>query len=158
MTQIFQCTIGGRDMTVEVGRLAGKANGSATIRYGDSMILVTACVSDKPREGVDFFPLTVDYEERLYAAGKIPGSFFRREGRPTSGATLTARLTDRPLRPLFPKHYHNETQVICTVLSVDGINPYESLGIIGASAALAISNIPFDESWYYLLLLQLILQ
>ena len=101
--------IAGRTLTIETGKLANQAGGSVTVRYGDSLLLVTACAAPKAREGLDFFPLTIDYEERLYAAGKIPGSFFRREGRPTEAATLAARLTDRPLRPLFPKGFRNET-------------------------------------------------
>ena len=123
--------------------MAGQANGAVVMRYGDSMVLVTACMG-APREGMDFFPLTIDYEERLYAAGKIPGSFFRREGRPSSGAILTDRLTDRPLRPLFPKGMRNEVQVIATVLSADQENDPDILTITGASAALTISDIPFD--------------
>ncbi len=143
MIEKFSRNIGGRDLTMEVGRVAGQANGAVMVRYGDSMILVTACM-DKPREGTDFFPLTVDYEERLYAAGKIPGSFFRREGRPSSQAILTDRLTDRPLRPLFPKGMRNEVQVIGTVLSADQENDPDILIITGASAALTISDIPFE--------------
>ena len=111
--------IGGRQLTIETGKLANQAGGSVTIRYGDTILLVTACASPNAREGIDFLPLTIDYEERLYAAGKIPGSFFRREGRPTEIGTLAARMTDRPLRPLFPKGLHNEIQVIVTVLSAD---------------------------------------
>ena len=143
MIHTFKREVGGRDLTIELGRVAGKADGAVILRYGDSMVLVTACVSQKPREGVDFFPLTVDYEERLYAAGKIPGSFFRREGRPTSGATLTARLTDRPLRPLFPKGFRRDVQIVVTVLSADQENDPDMLSIAGASAALSISRIPF---------------
>lgn len=143
MIEKFSRMIGGRELSMEVGRVAGRANGAIMVRYGDSMILVTACM-DKPREGTDFFPLTVDYEERLYAAGKIPGSFFRREGRPSSQAILTDRLTDRPLRPLFPKGMRNEVQVIGTVLSADQENDPDILIITGASAALTISDIPFD--------------
>jgi polyribonucleotide nucleotidyltransferase len=143
MIERFSRNIGGRELSMEVGRVAGRANGAIMVRYGDSMILVTACM-DKPREGTDFFPLTVDYEERLYAAGKIPGSFFRREGRPSSQAILTDRLTDRPLRPLFPKGMRNEVQVIGTVLSADQENDPDILIITGASAALTISDIPFD--------------
>jgi len=123
--------------------MAGLADGAVVVRYGDSMILVTACM-DKPREGIDFFPLTVDYEERLYAAGKIPGSFFRREGRPSSQAIITARLTDRPLRPLFPKGMRNDIQIVGTTLSADQENDPDILTITGASAALTISGIPFD--------------
>lgn len=136
--------IAGRQLTIETGKLANQAGGSVTIRYGDSILLVTACASPTAREGIDFLPLTIDYEERLYAAGKIPGSFFRREGRPTEIGTLAARLTDRPLRPLFPKGLHNEIQVIVTVLSADQENDPDILGIIGASAALSLSDIPFD--------------
>ncbi|MDA0987861.1 MAG: polyribonucleotide nucleotidyltransferase [Chloroflexi bacterium] len=136
--------IAGRQLTIETGKLANQAGGSVTIRYGDSVLLVTACASPTAREGIDFLPLTIDYEERLYAVGKIPGSFFRREGRPTEIGTLAARLTDRPLRPLFPKGLHNEIQVIVTVLSADQENDPDILGIIGASAALCLSDIPFD--------------
>ncbi|MFH1559972.1 MAG: polyribonucleotide nucleotidyltransferase [Chloroflexota bacterium] len=136
--------IAGRRLTIETGKLANQAGGSVTVRYGDSFLLVTACASPTAREGIDFLPLTIDYEERLYAAGKIPGSFFRREGRPTEVATLAARLTDRPLRPLFPKGLHNEIQVIVTVLSADQENDPDILGIIGASSALSLSEIPFD--------------
>src|SRR3989304_170291 len=118
MVEKLSRIIGGRELSMEVGRMAGLADGAVVVRYGDSMVLVTACM-DKPREGIDFFPLTIDYEERLYAAGKIPGSFFRRAGRPTSQATLSARLTDRPLRPLFPKGMRDEVQVVSTVLSAD---------------------------------------
>ena len=136
--------IAGRDLTLETGKLANQAGGSVTVRYGDSVLLVTACASPTAREGIDFLPLTIDYEERLYAAGKIPGSFFKREGRATELGTLAARLTDRPLRPLFPKAFHNEVQVIVTVLSADQENDPDILGIIGASTALSISDIPFD--------------
>src|SRR2546425_12556177 len=111
--------MGGRTLSLEVGKVAGLANGSVVVRYGDSIILVTACMSREPREGIDFFPLTVDYEEKLYAAGKIPGAFLRREGRPSEQAILTSRLTDRPIRPLFPEGFRNDVQVVSTVLSVD---------------------------------------
>ncbi len=143
MGSIFQREVGGRVFTFEIGRLAGQARGAVTVRYGDTMVLVTACVSDQPREGADFFPLTVDYEERLYAAGKIPGSFFRREGRPSQEATLVSRLTDRSLRPLFPIEFRRDVQVIVTVLSTDRENDPDVLAILGASAALGISDIPF---------------
>jgi polyribonucleotide nucleotidyltransferase len=136
--------IAGRQLTIETGKLANQAGGSVTIRYGDTILLVTACAAPNAREGIDFLPLTIDYEERLYAAGKIPGSFFKREGRPTEIGTLAARMTDRPLRPLFPKGLHNEIQVIVTVLSVDQENDPGVLGIIGASAALSLSDVPFD--------------
>jgi polyribonucleotide nucleotidyltransferase len=136
--------IAGRKLTIETGKLANQAGGSVTVRYGDSILLVTACAAPSAREGTDFLPLTIDYEERLYAAGKIPGSFFRREGRPTEVAILADRLTDRPLRPLFPKGLHNEIQVVATVLSADQENDPDILGIIGASSALCLSEIPFD--------------
>jgi len=144
MPESFERTIGDRPLTLEVGRVAGQANGAVTVRYGDTLILVTACMSMELRQGVDFFPLTIDYEERLYAAGKIPGSFFRREGRPSTPSILTARLTDRPLRPLFPKGMRNDVQVIITVLSADQENDPDILSLVGASAALSISDIPFD--------------
>lgn len=135
--------IGGRTLSIETGLLAPQAHGAAVIRYGDTMVLVTA-VMGGVREGMDFFPLTIEYEERLYAVGRIPGSFFRREGRPTTEATLAARLTDRPLRPRFPKGMRNEVQVISTILSVDHVNQPDIMTIIGASAALSISQIPFN--------------
>src|SRR5919201_4876955 len=135
--------IAGRTLTLETGRLAEQADGAVTVRYGDTVLLATVVGSKEPREGIDFFPLTVDYEERMYSAGKIPGNFFKREGRPTTTAILTSRLTDRPLRPLFPKGYTNEVQVIVTTLSIDMINDPGPLAIIGASAALALSDIPF---------------
>ena len=143
MVDIFSREIGGKTLTIELGRYAEESNGAVLVRYGDSIVLTTAN-SAKAREGIDFFPLTVDYEERMYAAGKIPGSFFRREGRPTQEAILACRLTDRSLRPLFPKDYRSEVQVVTTVLSVDHENPPEILSIIGASAALTVSDIPFE--------------
>jgi len=139
----FKREIGGRPLIIETGALAGQANGAVTVMYGETVVLVTACISTELREGQDFVPLTVDYEERLYAAGKIPGSFFRREGRPGQEAVLTSRLTDRPIRPLFPKTMRNEIQVIVTVLSADQENPPDILAICGASSALGISDIPF---------------
>jgi polyribonucleotide nucleotidyltransferase len=135
--------IAGRTLTLEAGRFAEQANGAVVVRYGDTMLLATAVASKEPRADADFFPLTVDYEEKMYAAGKIPGSFFKREGKPTDSAILTARLTDRPLRPLFPEGYRNEVQIIVTTFSIDMVNDPASLSIIGASAALAISDIPF---------------
>lgn len=136
--------VGGREMSIETGRLAKQAAGSVLVRYGDTVVLVTATRSEEPREGIDFFPLTVDYEERLYAAGKIPGGFIKREGRPSEKAILSARLIDRPIRPLFPKGYRNDVHVVATVLSVDQDNPQDVISIIGASAALMISDIPFQ--------------
>jgi polyribonucleotide nucleotidyltransferase len=136
-------TIGSTPMTFETGKLARLAGGSCVVTIGDTQILAT-CTTSKPREGIDFFPLTVDVEERMYAAGKIPGSFFRREGRPGETAILTARLTDRPLRPTFRDGYRDEVQVIITVLSVDLANPYDIPGINGASLATMIAGLPFD--------------
>ncbi len=134
----------GKKLSIETGKLARQANGAVMVRFGDTVVLVTATASDEPREGIDFFPLTVDYEERLYAVGKIPGGFIKREGRPTDKATLAARLTDRPLRPLFPDGFRNSVHIVVTVLSVDQECSPEIAGIIGASAALTISDIPFN--------------
>jgi polyribonucleotide nucleotidyltransferase len=136
-------TVGGNEMTFETGKLAQQADGAVVVRSGDTMVLATAMGRQEPREGADFFPLTVDVEERMYAAGKIPGGFFKREGRPTERAILTARMIDRPIRPLWPKGYKNETQVICTVLSADLVTAHDILCINGASAALMISPLPF---------------
>jgi polyribonucleotide nucleotidyltransferase len=136
-------TVGGREITFETGKLAKQADGAVVARSGDTIVLATAQGRMEPREGADFFPLTVDVEERMYAAGKIPGGFFKREGRPTERAILTARMIDRPIRPLWPKGYKNETQVICTVLSADLITAHDILCINGASAALMISPMPF---------------
>src|SRR5687767_8903841 len=135
--------IGGREITFETGHLAKQADGAVVLRSGDTMILATATGRLEAREGADFFPLTVDVEERMYAAGKIPGGFFKREGRPTEKAILTARMIDRPIRPLWPKGFRNEVQVICTTLSADLVTPYDILCINGASAALMISPLPF---------------
>ncbi len=143
-SQSFECVVGGRNLVVEIGKLAGQANGAVTVRYGDTVVLVTACVAPEPREGTDFVPLTVDYEERLYAAGKIPGGFIRREGRPSQEATLASRLTDRPIRPLLPKTWRNEIQLIITVLSADQENNPDMLAVIGGSAALTVSEVPFE--------------
>ncbi len=143
MVNVFEREIGGRTLRLETGKMAALANGSVLIRYGDTVLLVAATMNDSPREGTDFFPLTIDFEERLYAAGKIPGGWFRREGRPSTTGTLAARLTDRPLRPLFPKGMRNDVQCVITTLSVDLENDPDILSIIGASAALSISDIPF---------------
>ncbi|MDK2836607.1 MAG: polyribonucleotide nucleotidyltransferase, partial [Thermosediminibacterales bacterium] len=144
LEQIFKFNLAGRELIVETGKMAQQANGSVLMRYGDTTVLVTATASAEPREGVDFFPLTVDYEERLYAVGKIPGGFIKREGRPSEKAILSARLIDRPIRPLFPEGFRNDVQIIATVLSVDQDNPPDVLAMIGASAALSISDIPFN--------------
>lgn len=143
MTSSFKQRIGLSDISIETGKLALQANGSVVINNGDCMTLVTATM-DTPREGIDFFPLTIDFEERMYARGKIPGSFFRREGRPSTEAILTNRLTDRPLRPLFPKGFRNDVQIVATALSSDQENPMDIMVINGASAALTISDIPFE--------------
>ena len=135
--------IAGRDLIFETGRIAGLADGSVTVRYGDTLILSTAQASSEPREHLDFFPLTVDYEERMFAAGKIPGGFIKREGRPSEHAVLSARLTDRTIRPLFPKGFRHEVQIITTVFSTDQQNDPDILSICGASTALTISSIPF---------------
>lgn len=140
--KIYKTMLGDKEITIETGRLANQAGGSVTIRQGDSIMFAAATMGDI-REGVDFFPLTVDYEERMYAGGRIPGSFFRREGRPSTDATLVARLTDRPLRPLFPEGMRNEVQVVLMSLSADTENPLDLLGINAASTALMISDIPW---------------
>ena len=139
-----QDEIAGRTLTMETGLIAQQADGAAVVRYGDSIVLTTVVGEREPNASVGFFPLTVDYEERMYAAGKIPGGFIKREGRPTEAATLAARLTDRPIRPLFPKGYKAEVQVITTVMSADQENDPDTLSIIGASAALTLSQIPWD--------------
>jgi len=144
-SQSFECEVGGRNLIIETGVLAGQAGGAVTVRYGDTVVLVTACTSSEPREGVDFLPLTIDYEERLYAAGKIPGGFIRREGRPSEKAILTCRLVDRPLRPLLPKKWRRDIQIITTVLSADRENDPDVLAVIGSSAALLISEVPFND-------------
>src|SRR5205823_4106239 len=136
-------TVGGRELIVETGELAGQANGSVVVTYGETVVLVTAVASEGPREGIDFLPLTVDVEEKLYAAGKIPGGFPKREGRPPERSILASRLADRPIRPLFPKGFRNDVQVVATVLSADQENDPDVLAICGASAALCISDIPF---------------
>ncbi len=136
--------VGDKSFEIETGQMAMQAGGAVLVRLGDSVVLVTATSSNKPREGMDFLPLTVDYEERLYAAGRIPGSFFRREGRPSESGILIMRLTDRPLRPLFPKDYRNDIQVIATALSSDSQNYLDIPTLVGASTALTISDIPFE--------------
>ena len=143
MATPFQTDIGSGTLSFECGKLAQKANGSVLVRHHDNVLLVTA-TSSSPREGIDFFPLTVDVEERLYARGKIPGSFHKREGRPSTPSILIARLTDRPIRPLFPKDFKNEVQLIITPLSIDTVNPYDVIAVTGASAALTVSDIPFE--------------
>ncbi|MBR6707855.1 MAG: polyribonucleotide nucleotidyltransferase [Clostridia bacterium] len=141
--KVYSMEFAGRPLTLEFGRYAQQAGGSALVRYGDTVVLVNATASESPREGVDFFPLTVDFEEKQYAVGKIPGGFIKREGRPTEKATLTCRLIDRPLRPLFPKGMRNDVQVVAQTLSVDPDNPPEFPAMIGSSIAIAISEIPW---------------
>src|SRR5688572_14373485 len=135
--------VAGKTLTIETGRLAKQAHGATLITYGESVVLVTA-VSTEERPGLDFFPLTCEYVEKTYAAGKIPGGFFKREGRQRDSEILTARLIDRPLRPLFPEGYKKDTQVIATVMSSDRSNPTDVLAMIGASAALHLSDIPWQ--------------
>jgi polyribonucleotide nucleotidyltransferase len=138
-------TVGERELCIETGRMAKQAHGSVTLSYGGTVVLVAA-VHGSPREGIDFFPLTIEYREKTYAAGRIPGNFFRREGRPTEKEVLTARLVDRPLRPLFPDGYRNEVQVVTTVLSADQENDPDILAMVGSSAALLLSEIPFYKA------------
>ena len=144
MNQKLQIDFGGRPFSIETGKVAKQANGSVMVQYGETVVLVTAVTSEKKREGLDFIPLTVNYLEMTYAAGRIPGGFFKREGRPSDRETLISRFIDRPLRPLFPKGFQNEIQIIATVLSADQDNDPSILGMIGASSALSLSDIPFD--------------
>ena len=143
-SRVFTTTFAGRPLTVETGKLAELANGSCLVRYGDTVILATATMAQKPRDGIDYFPLSVDFEERLYAVGKIPGGFLKREGRPSEKAVLAARLIDRPIRPLFPKDMRNDVAVCITVLSVEQDNAPDIVGMLGASIAIAISDIPWN--------------
>ena len=143
MFKCYETELAGRKLTIETGKIAELANGSVMVRYGDTVVMVNVTASKEPREGIDFFPLSVDYEEKLYAVGKIPGSFTKREGKPADKAILTSRAIDRPIRPLFPKDFRNDTCVVATVLSVDPDNSPEVCAMIGASAALSISDIPF---------------
>jgi polyribonucleotide nucleotidyltransferase len=140
----LELDLSGRTLSLETGLIAQQADGAVVVRYGDSTVLSTVVGEREPNESVGFFPLTVDYEERMYAAGKIPGGFIKREGRPTEAAVLAARLTDRPIRPLFPKGYKAEVQIISTVMSADQENDPDILSIIGASAALTLSQIPWE--------------
>src|SRR5574344_1711878 len=141
--KIFKTVIGGREVSAETGAYCGQAGGSVLIRCGDTVVLTNATMSKDIREGIDFFPLGVDFEEKMYAVGKIPGGFKKREGRPSDKAILTSRLIDRPLRPLFPKGLYNDVAVVATALSVDPEIPPEVFGMIGSSIALSISDIPF---------------
>src|SRR3954469_19629645 len=138
--------VGSRSISIETGKLAKQADGSVIVRSGDTMVLVTACHAANPREGIDFLPLTVDYKEYTYASGRIPGGFFKREGKPTEKEVLTSRLIDRPIRPLFPNGWRYESQIIALVLSADDENDSDVLAITGASAALALSGIPLQRT------------
>ena len=142
--KIFTMDLAGRELSVEIGKIAQLASGSAILRYGETMVMVNVSKSAQPREGVDFFPLSVDYEEKLYSVGKIPGGFLKREGKPSEKAILTSRLIDRPIRPLFPKTFRNDVQVVATVLSVDQDCTPDIVSMIGSSVALSISEIPFN--------------
>ncbi|MFI3226393.1 MAG: polyribonucleotide nucleotidyltransferase [Clostridia bacterium] len=142
----FETTLAGRPLIIETGKIAGLANGSCTVRYGDTYVLVTATASQKPRDGIDFFPLSIDFEERMYAVGRIPGSFNRREGRAGERATLASRLIDRPMRPLFPSDMRNDVAIMVTVMSTDYDNAPEIAGMIGACVSVAISDIPFPKN------------
>ena len=139
----FKFEIGGREVIVETGKYAEQTNGSCVVRCGETVVMVNVCMSEKPRDGMDFFPLQVDYEEKMFAVGKIPGGFKRREGRASDKAILTSRLIDRPLRPLFPKGLFNDVVVIATALSVEPDVSPEPLAMVGSSIALAISDIPW---------------
>ena len=143
MFKTYETELAGRKLVFETGKMAGLANGSVLVRYGDTVVMVNVTASKEPKEGIDFFPLSVDYEEKLYSVGKIPGSFIKREGKPSDKAILTSRAIDRPLRPLFPKDFRNDVVVVATVLCVDQDNSPEVAAMIGASAALSISDIPF---------------
>src|SRR3977135_3128070 len=145
MVHTFEVDLNGRKITLETGKIAKQANGAVIVRSGDSVVLVSACSNPQPKPNAAFFPLTVDYREYTYAAGKFPGGFIKREGRPSEKEILTSRLIDRPIRPLFPEGYMNESQVIAMVLSADPQRDPSTLAIIGAGAALAISDIPFQH-------------
>ena len=142
--KIYKREIGGRTLSLETGKIARQSDGAVMVTFGETTILTAVNAANVPREGIDYFPLQVEYRERHYAGGKIPGGFFKREARPSEKEVLTSRLTDRPIRPLFPKEFRNETQVIITVLASDGVNPSGVLAGIGASAALSISDIPWN--------------
>ena len=144
MFRTFETTLAGRPLVIETGKMAQLANGSCLVRYGDTAVLATATASSKPRDGVDFFPLSVDYEEKLYSVGKIPGSFIKREGKPSEAAILASRCIDRPMRPLFPKDLRNDVSIVTTVMSVEQDNSPEIAAMVGAATAVAISDIPFN--------------
>ena len=143
MSKVYKMDLAGRELSVEIGKVAELANGECIVRYGDTVVLVTATASEKPRAGIDFFPLSIDYEEKMYSVGKIPGGFNKREGRPSEKAILTARVIDRPIRPLFPKDYRNDVSINAMVLCVEQDNQPEICAMLGSSIALSISDIPF---------------
>src|SRR3954471_16949951 len=143
MSEKVVCSIGQSQITIETGKLAKQADGAVTIQMGETIVLVAAVAATKAKPGQDFFPLTVDYREKAAAAGKFPGGYFKREGRPTEKEILTSRLIDRPIRPIFPKGWYNEVQVQCLVLSADGENDPDMLALVGASVALMVSDIPW---------------
>ena len=140
---VYKMELGGQELVIETGKYCGQADGSCIVRCGDTAVLVNATCAKQPRDGIDFFPLSIEFEEKMYSVGKIPGGFIKREGRPSEKAVLACRLIDRPLRPLFPKGFYNDVQVIATVLSVEPDNPPEVYAMIGSSVALSISGIPF---------------
>lgn len=142
--RIFETELAGRKLSVEVGKICEMTNGNCIMRYGDTMLMVNATKSAEPRDGIDFFPLSVDFEEKLYSVGKIPGGFLKREGKASEKAVLTSRLIDRPIRPLFPEGFRNDVQVVATVLSVDQDCTPDIVAMIGSSIALSISDIPFN--------------
>ncbi len=144
MSKIYETQVAGRTLSLEFGKVAGLANGSVIVRYGDTAVISCATASDKPREGIDFFPLSIDYEEKMYAVGKIPGGFTRREGKPSEHAILTSRVIDRPMRPLFPKDLRNDVSIVSTVVSVEQDNSPEFCAMIGSSIAVSVSDIPFN--------------
>ena len=144
MYKSYSMELAGRTLTVDIGRVAAQANGAALMHYGETVVLSTVAASDKPRDGIDFFPLSVDYEEKMYAVGKIPGGFNKREGKASEHAVLTSRVIDRPMRPLFPKDYRNDVTITNTVMSVDPECNPEVVAMIGSSIATSISDIPFD--------------
>ena len=146
--RVFETDFAGRPLRVETGKMAGLANGACLVRYGDTVVHVAVTASSKPREGVDFFPLSVDFEEKLYSVGKIPGSFLKRDGRPSDKAILTSRVIDRPIRPLFPKDMRNDVSVVATVMSVDYDCSPEITAMVGVSIALSISDIPWNLALY----------
>ena len=144
MFRTFETTLAGRPLVIETGKMAQLANGHCLVRYGDTVVMVNVTASRSPREGVDFFPLSVDYEEKLYSVGKIPGGYIKREGKPSEKAILTSRVIDRPIRPLFPSDLRNDVSVVATVLSVEQDNPPEVAAMIGTSIAISISDVPWN--------------